>query len=212
MRYVDLSHLIMEGMPVFPGTEGPSLEQPCTMESHGFRETLLTLYSHTGTHMDAPAHMLVEGCYLNEMDVSRFIGKALLIDLRNHSNKDIDIKHLMPYQAHIQEVDFVVLQTGWSDYWGLSAYYNDFPTLTEEAARWLTGLSLKGIGVDAISVDPITSTTFRVHQVLLSEGLVIIENLNHLDKIGSNTFTLSVLPLHFMNADGSPVRALAMLD
>lgn len=57
MKIIDLTHTIAEGMPVYPGTEGPSLKQASSYEKDGFKETLMTMYSHTGTHMDAPAHL-----------------------------------------------------------------------------------------------------------------------------------------------------------
>ena len=80
MKVIDLTHTIKEGMPVFPGTEPPKLDPASTFEKDGFRETLLTMYSHTGTHMDAPAHIFQDGTTLDKIDVINFIGKAALID------------------------------------------------------------------------------------------------------------------------------------
>ena len=61
MRILDLPHLVEETMPVYPETDPPRLTPSNTFERHGFRETLLTLGSHTGTHMASPAHMLRDG-------------------------------------------------------------------------------------------------------------------------------------------------------
>ena len=58
MTVIDLTHTIREDMPVYPGTEPPRLTTACTVSQCGYRETLLHMYSHTGTHMDAPAHMM----------------------------------------------------------------------------------------------------------------------------------------------------------
>ena len=76
MKIIDLTHTLEEEMPVFPGTEKPKLENACTLNKDGFREKLLTMYSHTGTHMDAPAHMLENGLCLDELDVDHFFGNA----------------------------------------------------------------------------------------------------------------------------------------
>lgn len=57
MKIIDLTHTISENMPVYPGTERPKLEVANTYEESGFKETLLTMFSHTGTHMDSPAHL-----------------------------------------------------------------------------------------------------------------------------------------------------------
>ena len=67
MTVIDLTHTIREDMPVYPGTEQPRLTTACTVSQCGYRETLLHMYSHTGTHMDAPAHMIdgaltLDGC------------------------------------------------------------------------------------------------------------------------------------------------------
>lgn len=61
MKTIDLTHTIEENMPVYPGTEPPKIVEATTVEVEGFAEKLLTLFSHTGTHMDAPAHMLKRG-------------------------------------------------------------------------------------------------------------------------------------------------------
>ena len=57
MRVLDLTHTIAENMPVYPGTETPIFAGANTYEKDGFKETKLTMYTHTGTHMDPPAHL-----------------------------------------------------------------------------------------------------------------------------------------------------------
>ena len=78
MNILDLTYVISPDMPVYPGTEGPTLSPANTYEKDGFKETLLSMYSHTGTHMDAPAHMLEDGVTLDALPASQFIGKALV--------------------------------------------------------------------------------------------------------------------------------------
>ena len=80
MKIIDLTHTIAEGMLVYPGTEAPSLKQASYYEKDGFKETLMTMYSHTGTHMDAPAHLFAHRTTLDAFDASQFVGKALVID------------------------------------------------------------------------------------------------------------------------------------
>ena len=77
MKMLDLTHCITPEMPVYPGTEPPRLTAACTMEKDGFRETLLEMYSHTGTHMDAPAHMLPNGRTLDDFPAETFAGLGL---------------------------------------------------------------------------------------------------------------------------------------
>ena len=83
MKVYDLTHTIKNDMPVYPGTEQPRLTTACTIEEAGYRETLLHMFSHTGTHMDAPAHMLPEGTILDSYDAEKFTGTALVVDCEN---------------------------------------------------------------------------------------------------------------------------------
>ena len=210
MKITDLTHVIYSDMPVFPGTEQPTLEKANTLEKDGFQEAKITMYSHTGTHIDAPAHMLSNGPYLDNLDIEHFIGNATIIDFSNRTIKLIDLDSLKPYEEKIKNVEFVIIKTGWSKYWGDKKYYEDFPSLDLESAKWLSQFNLKGIGIDAISIDDMESTTFAVHKILMPKNIIIIENLTNLDSISSEFFILSILPLKNKDADGSPVRAISI--
>ena len=83
MRVIDLTHTIREDMPVFPGTENVRLIPVNTYEKDGFKETLLEISTHTGTHMDPPAHVLAGRTTLDQFPAEQFIGKALVIDCRD---------------------------------------------------------------------------------------------------------------------------------
>jgi len=211
MKIVDLSHMIHCEMPVFPGTEQPKLEKAYTLEKNGFRETKFTMYSHVGTHMDAPAHMAKGGQTLDEFNIEKFIGKAVIIDLTNIKRRSIYIEDLKEYEGLIESVDFLILNTGWSKYWGTESYFRDFPALSIEAAEWLLKYNLKGIGVDSISIDNMDSKDFPVHNMLFKQGLVAVENLNNLEAVGNNLFIFSCMPLKYKEADGSPIRAAAII-
>lgn len=210
MKVTDLTHFIHSDMPVFPGTEQPIFEKVNTMEKHGFREAKITMFSHTGTHIDAPAHMLSNGPCLDNLDIEHFIGNATILDFTNEKMKSIDVDSLKPYEEKIKNVEFIIIKTGWSEYWGDKKYYEDFPSLSEESAKWLSEFKLKGIGIDAISIDDINSTTFPVHKTLMPKSIIIIENLTNLDSISEEYFILSIMPLKNKNADGSPVRAISI--
>lgn len=210
MKIMDLTHVIHDTMPVFPGTEPPIIKNALTIEEDANREKLITMFSHTGTHMDAPAHMIFDGNRLDQMPVEHYIGDSLVIDCRKVENNTIDLSLLKTYHAAIKEVDFVLFCTGWSDKWGQEAYFDEFPALSEEAAEWLVGQNLKGVGVDAISIDLMSAQVFKIHHILLGSNFVIIENLLGLERLLDKKFKLSVLPLKIKDADGSPIRAVAM--
>lgn len=82
MKVIDLTHTISEDMPVFPGSETPKSTTKSTYEKDGFKETLLQMYSHVGTHMDPPAHIFANRKTLDQFSPEQFIGKALVVDCR----------------------------------------------------------------------------------------------------------------------------------
>lgn len=208
---VDCTHVIQENMPVFPGTEKPVLFPACRFEEMGFREKKWTMYSHTGTHMDAPAHMIKEGKTLDEFPIEKFMGQGLVIDVRECTESQVPLARIQSYEKALEETDFLLIQTGWEEHWGRGQYFSDFPALSVEAAEYLMQFDLKGIGVDTISIDLMDSKSFPIHDILLHHELVIIENLKNLSLI-SGKFFFQALPLHVEDSDGSPVRAIAILE
>ena len=207
MTVFDLTHDIREIMPVFPGMSLPKLEKPFKVSTHGYAETLITMLSHTGTHMDAPAHMHESGKTLDSYPASSFIGKAAVIDV--NGKREIGVEALKSSEHLIKGSDFIMFHTGWSKLWGDENYFRNFPALTMEAANWLVSSGIKGIGLDCISADVAESSDFPVHHILFKEDLLIVENLKNLDKLLGKKFMFSCLPLKYENADGSPVRAIA---
>ena len=131
MKITDLSHIINSEMPVFPGTEPPILLKANTLEKHGFRETKITMYSHTGTHIDAPAHMLPEGLYLDNIEIEHFIGNARVLDFSDIKQQSIGVEELRPFEEKIKKVEFIIIKTGWSKHWGNKKYFETFPYLSE---------------------------------------------------------------------------------
>ena len=209
MRVIDLTHTIAPGMPFYPGTEPPVFSRPCTLETHGFVEQKITLYSHTGTHMDAPAHILAGAPTLDRMDAGSFVGSAAVLDLRGLKKAVIGLEDIKTNESAARESDFVILFTGWGSRWGTDAYYAGYPSLGPEAAAWLAGFNLKGVGLDTISIDPPESVAFPVHRIFLEKGTVIIENLANLEEAPRESFLFCCLPLKLGEADGAPVRAVA---
>lgn len=212
MKITDLTHTISEDMPVYPGTERPGLTAANTIENDGFCETILNMYSHTGTHTDSPAHLFGDGKSLDEFDASQFCGSAVVLDCRHLGENGIVSKEMLVHLGEkLKRADFLILRTGWENYWNEERYFYGYPCLDKEAAQYLSDMGKKGIGVDAISVDPV-GVPLEVHKLLLCKGnFVIVENLCNLGQIGSDEFEFTALPLKFENADGAPTRAIATI-
>lgn len=209
-RILDLTHLITPDMPVYPGTEPPVLEAANTVAKDGFAEKLLRMYSHTGTHIDAPAHMLSGGATLDRMEAGQFVGTACVIEAGGA--EAIGVELLEAHRSLAEGCDFILFRTGWSRFWGDPRYFEGFPVPTLEAARWLADRGLKGVGFDAISIDPVGSTDFPNHFTIFRAGMLCIENLTGLEPLAGRRFLFSCLPLKLEDADGSPVRAVAILE
>ena len=209
MRVIDLSHPIEEGMPVYPGTEPPQLIPANSYEKDDFRETKLCMYSHTGTHMDAPAHLFAHRPTLDALPASQFIGKALVIDCRGKSA--ITMAELLPYGGKLKEADFLLFRTGWDQYWGMPEYYGAFPCVDDEVLDFIMAGDYKGVGSDTISLDPVDDLT-RHKKLFAVKDMVNVENLTRLGECGDDLFSFSCFPLPTRDADGSPVRAVAWFE
>lgn len=210
MKVIDLSHTINSSMSTYTKDEKFEAYDIASVEKDGYNEKLLKLCTHTGTHIDAPSHMINKGKTIDEFDINDFIGIALIIDVSNLEK--IDIENLINFKDKINDCDFIIFKTGWDRYWGSSEYLKGFPTLTERAARWLCNFNIRGIGTDTISIDAFDSIDFEIHNTILSRGIVIIENITNLDQIREEEFTLVATPLKIENGDASPIRAIAITN
>jgi len=163
--------------------------------------------------MDAPSHIIAGAPSLDSMAVDAFAGAAVKVDLSSFPpGSAIPRSFLEEALGGTFPPDFVLLHTGWDRFWGTDEYFSPFPTLTPDGAAYLATRALKGVGVDAISVDSMESVAFPIHRALLSRGLVIVENLRGLGELPHQGFTFLALPLHYADADGAPVRAVALLS
>ncbi len=212
MRVIDLSRTIEPGMPCYPGTPQPVFRSLSSIDQHGFAEQQLTISSHTGTHVDLPSHILSAGISLDAVSLDRFTGKGLAVDLRNSTEGTIALEALQGFEAHIKECEVLLLCSGWSQYWGTPDYYTGYPVLSSDAALWLTGFHLKGIGVDMISVDASDSGDFPVHRILLENGILLIENLADLSPLLHSPFVFFGFPLKIAQAEAAPLRAVAFMN
>lgn len=208
---VDLSHPIEAGMPVYPGTEAPAVQVAADYHEGGFREIQLQICSHVGTHLDCPAHLFPEGQTVDEMPLAQFYGPGMVLDCRELGKGLIDIGFIRRFGQDLAGKDFILFYTGWDQKWGSPDYFRSYPTFTLEAIQALAGMEVKGIGIDAVSVDPVEAVQFTNHKVFLQKSRIIIENLTGLNQLIGREFTFICLPLKIRNGDGSPVRAAALL-
>lgn len=214
MKVIDLTHLMTQDMPLFPGTEPVKLERMADYEGDGFRETQLTFTSHTGTHMDAPRHVFGDKISLDALPAEQFVGTGLVIDCRSvEEGGIIGMEFVDNVREAADAADFLLFCTGWDRYWGEDAYFSEYPVISMEVCQYLLDSGKKGVGFDTIGIDAVADGDLPRHRKLLSErDIVIIENLTHLEEVGGSLFRFAALPLKYQEADGAPVRALAIAE
>lgn len=212
MNVVDFTQKLLPDMTVFPGTPRPELEKAALLERDGYRETALRLYSHHGTHMDAPAHILPRGQTLDALPPERFIGTALVIDCSDaRPGAVLGLERIAPVRELADQADFLLLRTDWDRFWGTPAYLEQYPVMGEDLADYLAAYGKKGVGLDVISADAM-GAALPCHRRLLAAGVLIVENLTALKQADEGLFTFCALPLHYGDADGAPVRAIGILE
>ncbi len=215
-KIIDLTHLLNEKITVYPDTVAPEFEILNTVEEHGFAEMRMSSVLHVGTHIDAPCHILANTKSLDEFPIDKFFGNAIVIPCQDKT--EIGLEFLQSFENKISQVDFILFFTGWQYKWNTKEYFDNCPIPTEEAAKWLTKFKLKGIGFDAFSVDKVVSAQIVTpenlpnHYILLAKDIILIENLTNLDRLPNGIFSFQCFPLNIEKADGSPVRAIAMIN
>ena len=209
MKGNDLTHTISEDMTVFPGSETQKLTTKSTYEKDGFKETLLQMYSHVGTHMDPPAHIFTNQKTLDQFSPEQFIDKALVVDCRDlKEGQAITIDKIDIDKAKL--VDFLLFNLGWDKRWNLDTYFNDYPCIDNTVLEFILNSNFKGIGFDVMGLeDPLCDENLTRHKALFKDtDIVNIENLTHLEQCGDELFWFSCFQLKIENCDGFPIRAI----
>lgn len=199
MIHIDLSVDINENTPVYPGDPKTKIQQGGILEKNGYQDHYLCIGTHVGTHIDAPSHMIKNGKNLNEIALEQFFGNGIVINI----DKKFDMEIIK--KAPIKKRDIVLFNTGMSRSYHRSAYYDNYPAITEEIAQYLVDKKIKMVGVDMCSVD---YEPFPVHKTLLKNNILIIENLTNLTQLKGKEFMIYAFPIK-LQIDGAPARVIA---
>lgn len=198
MRVTDLTRPIEPGMAVYPGDPEVRFHRHTDYAEHGFRVTGLELGTHAGTHLDAPAHFLPEGETVEGISLEKLVGPARVIDLGDAN-------------ASFCPGERVLLRSGWGSHWGMPDYFEEFPGISAELGDRLAAAPVALVGLETPTLHPNGEEDARLHRLLLGRGVVLVENLTNLEALPEQ-FTLAVLPLPLRGADGSPCRAVALIE
>lgn len=188
---------------VYPGDPVPRKEFVMSFQKEEpdvCQLTELTLGSHTGTHMDAPRHFFADGKSIAEVDLNKCMGPCKVVAVCMETEKE---------EAGNGAAGGVVTREA------LVPLLEDHPTrlllkgakaINEEAAKYLVEQEVQCIGVESLSVAPL-SAPVKVHRILLGAEIIILEGLD-LQAVPEGNYDLMALPLKMESLDGSPVRAV----
>jgi arylformamidase len=206
MRVIDISVPNGPSQHVYPGDPVPRVEQARAIRDGDVCNlSLLTMGSHTGTHVDAPYHFIDGGPRLGDVALDRMVGEALVADLRGRAAVDADaLAH-----AALRHGDILLCLTDNSARWAAPDFQRDFTYLTRDAADLLVERGVRAVGIDYLSIEQFGSPDFPVHHRLLGAGVFIIEGLD-LRTVEPGRYTLVCLPLKFPDLDGAPARAVLL--
>ena len=205
-RVIDISVANGPAQHVYPGDPPPRIEQAKAIRAGDVcNVSLLTMGSHTGTHVDAPYHFIDGGARLGEVALERMVGEALVVDLRGRAA--IDAAALE--SARLGSGDILLCRTDNSWRWEKAEFQRDFVYLTLDAAGLLVERGIRAVGIDYLSIEQFGSSDFPVHHRLLGAGVFVIEGLD-LRAVEPGRYTLVCLPLKFPDLDGAPARAVLL--
>lgn len=182
-------------MAVWPG-DPPVLVEPLSRVEAGDVAAVsrLALGTHTGTHVDPPAHFLAGGATVDQLPLDVLVGPAVVADLTGGG--PIDAARLEALGLADGTVR-LLLKTSATE--GL---------LTPDGAAWLVERGVRLVGADTLSIEPATDN-YPVHRCLLGAGVIIVEGLD-LTAAAPGRYQLVCLPLRIAGGDGAPARAVLL--
>ena len=207
LRIIDLT------LTLRPGMRGVACEPKFNFKEHGWNAQTLHLYSHCGTHMDAPTHAEAGDRTIDEVPLSQCMGPAWLVKLDGIAARALitvaDIGSIAP---RFVPGESLILRTGWSAFIDDAKWRDELPRVSLELARWCVEHRVKLLGVEPPSVADVNDLPELnlIHKTLLEGGVLPVEGLTNLGEISQERVFFAALPLKPLRGDGSPVRAFAV--
>lgn len=208
MRIIDLTQTMQ------PGVRGFSSAPAMTIAENGWNATTLHIYSHAGTHIDAPPHFDAGNEGIDKTPLENLIADCHVIDLTGiEPSALITPDHLAETREKVIPGQGLLFKTGWGNHINdPDLYRNALPRISEEMAKWCILKKIKIIGVESPSVADINNIkeVTLIHTLLLKAGIIIVEGLVNMDLITLDKVQFIALPLKIAGCDGSPCRAIAI--
>ncbi len=201
--YYDISWPITSDMTAYKDRHIVRITPTKEFAQDGARESLITLGSHTGTHIDAPAHFIEHGITVEQIPLTHLIGRCRVIDLNTCLDK-ITAHDLE--SCNLQDHEIILLKTANSALSAAAAFEPNFVYLSADTADFLVHKNIKTVGIDYLGIER-NQPAHETHQILLAAGILIIEGLR-LGQVEAGSYNLICLPLLFHGLDAAPARAI----
>lgn len=201
-KIIDISLALSEKTIVYPNNPEVKLE---TFRGATSTHTKITLGSHTGTHFDAPKHVLEGGVGVDRLDLKKAVGPCRVLDM-TRAKEAIGVSDLK--KENIKKGERILVKTKNSKR-GFEKFYDDYIYLDGEAAEFLAKKQIALFGIDYLSVKKRGGADNRPHTALLKKGIAVFEGLD-LSKVKPGKYFFVGLPLKFIGLDGAPARAIIL--
>lgn len=202
MKIIDISMEIKPNMLAYPGNPKPKIVRCARIPKNITNESLITLGSHTGTHIDSPFHIRKTGKTTNKIPLASLYGKCRVLDL-TRAGMRISKEQLMKYKIKKGEIILLKTENSRKQY---KKFRKSFAHLWHDAAEYLAKKKIKTLGIDYLSVDGFRpSGGLPVHHLLITNNITVFEGL-YLKNVKPGTYTFAGLPLK-ISCDGAPARA-----
>lgn len=218
-RLIDFTHTLSETSPSWNGSCGfektIKLDYEQSDSNVQFRVHQLKLHAGIGTHLDAPAHCIINGKTVDELDIKNLILPFYIMDVSNRVDEHYslpaeEIKIFKKENNLSLKNAFIGIKTGWQKFWNHPSQYRNnycFPNISKEAAEYMLQEGVQGIGIDTLSPD-IPSSGFPVHDIFLKNNKYIVENMFFPDNIPQNNGYILIAPLKAKGCTEAPIRLI----
>ena len=220
VEFVELSHVISDGMTTYPGLPGPAISPHLTWadsrsryaEGTEFSMDRIDMIGQTGTYLDSPRHRYEDGADLAGLPLGRLAGlPAVVVRTIGSGRRAVEAGDLesLTVAGHA-----VLLHTGGDRHWGTASYAEDNPYLSADAARLLVERGVALVGIDSINIDDTTAAAGGerpAHSILLAAGIPIVEHLTGLAELPPTGARFTAAPPRIAGFGTFPVRAFATM-
>lgn len=206
MKIIDISWPISSSMTAYKDRHVVEIKSIKNIGSDGVNETVVTIGSHSGTHVDAPAHFKIDGKTIDQIDLSQLVGDCRVFDLSQVQ----DVIRVSDLESLSIMSDEIILFKTKNSFLDVNAFFDpQFVYLDASAAAYLATKKIKAVGIDSLGIER-SSKEHLTHNILFDNNILIIEGLR-LQHVAAAKYFFSCLPLAIQGVEAAPARAVLIV-